>query len=258
MPGWLADGPLVDDRVNLIAHLAKLLPNTPLFSVRQLGDRARRPVLHTVLRIALVAAVRDPLASHAHPEAPALLQRSLPADGAHLDTEGTRDSLPVNLLALAIRALPDPHILPDQLDNVAARGHNVVAGKRRSHVELEEGGAVAILPRRQVLEVCPALAVTAQQIAVPPGIVGPAHKLDSGGHPLLATPFPPRSERIVQLLDLYLAYLGDVGLAYGDLVLLGHLRNRQGGDPVLQRHSSGALADGHDHAPGTPGSQTRP
>mmetsp|Transcript_132401 Transcript_132401/g.411605 ORF Transcript_132401/g.411605 Transcript_132401/m.411605 type:complete len:267 (+) Transcript_132401:904-1704(+) len=258
MPGWLTNGPFVNHRVDFISHAAERLPDSPLFAVRQLGDRARPPVPQAVLRVALVAAVRDPLAGHAHSEAPALVQRGLPADGAHLNREGAGDVLPVDRRARAVGRLDHPHVISYHLDDVATCGHDIVPGEWCGHVELEEGGAVAILPRRQVLAVCPTLAVAAEHVAVPPRVVGPRYELDLGGHPPLAAPPPLGGQRVVQRVDLHLAHLHRVGLVDGDSLLLRHLGNRYCRKAVLHYQSARSLSCRQHRAPDAPSSAIGP
>ena len=94
--------------------------------------------------------------------------------------------------------LQNPEIFLDHLHNFATGHHTVISGKWRGHVQLNDGGIVAILPGREALIVGPTLAVSTDQIAILPWIVGPVSVHDLRCHPTASTPFVPLTHEVVK------------------------------------------------------------
>lgn len=94
--------------------------------------------------------------------------------------------------------LQNPEIFLDHLHNFATGHHTVISGKWRGHVQLNDGGIVAILPGREALIVGPTLAVPTDQIAILPWVVGPVSVHDLRCHPTASTPFVPLTHEVVQ------------------------------------------------------------
>ena len=94
--------------------------------------------------------------------------------------------------------LQNPEIFLDHLHNFATGHHTVIPGKWRGHVQLNDGGIVAILPGREALIVGSTLTVFTNQIAILPWIVGPVSVHDLWCHPTASTPFVPLTHEVVK------------------------------------------------------------